>query len=95
MSGGLRVKGIKRGAAISIKVNGREVVAYEGETLHAALTAAGILILKKSRVSHQPRGAFCGMGICHECLVTVDGQAGVRSCMTLVREGMEVETHEP
>ena len=58
----------------------------------AALTAAGITALRRTR-GGDPRGVFCGMGVCHECLVTVDGRSGQRACMTEVREGMSVATH--
>ena len=66
--------------------------AIEGETLAAALTAAGIAALRTSR-SGDGRGIFCGMGVCYECLVTVDGRRAQRACMTRVRDGMEVSVH--
>jgi len=88
---GLRIKG-RRGKPVTIRVNGRPVTAYIGETLFAALLAAGIKTLRHS-VKDQTktaRGGFCGMGVCQECRVTVDGFLDRRSCMTEVREGMEV-----
>lgn len=90
----LRIDGIKRGAAIFILVNGREVEAYQGETVLAALLAAGQWQLKKSNVIHQERGPWCGMGVCYECLVTINGVAKQRACMTEVCDRMEVRTHE-
>ena len=66
--------------------------AIEGETVAAALTAAGITALRRTR-GGEPRGVFCGMGVCHECLVTVDARPGQRACMTEVREGMSVAAH--
>jgi predicted molibdopterin-dependent oxidoreductase YjgC len=95
MSGDLRIRGFERKHPVHLLVNGKPVTAYEGETLHAALIAAGILSLKTSRVTQEPRGVFCGMGVCHECLVTINGVTGIRACMTLVQDGMKVETHEP
>jgi len=88
---GLRIKG-RRGKPVTIRVNGRPVTAYIGETLFAALLAAGIKTLRHS-VKDQTktaRGGFCGMGVCQECRVTVDGFLDRRACMTEVREGMEV-----
>ncbi len=63
-----------------------------GATLAAALTAAGIRELKESATG--PRGIYCGIGVCQECLVTVDGVGGLRACMTTARAGMRV-TRQP
>ena len=90
----LRIPGLKRNKAVVIRVNGVEVQAYEGELLHAALAAAGFRTLRKSHAAHEPRGFFCGMGLCQECLVTVDGVSDVRSCETEVVDGMAVEIDE-
>jgi NADPH-dependent 2,4-dienoyl-CoA reductase/sulfur reductase-like enzyme len=65
----------------------------DGLTLAAALVAAGELGLRDSRDGGR-RGVFCGMGVCHECLVTVDGRPGQRACMTPAAPGMEV-TRQP
>lgn len=89
----LRIDSIKRKEKINIFVDGRETEAYKGETVLAALIASGHKILKKNPVSHQPRGAFCGMGICFECTMTIDGVPNTRACMTEVHEGMTVETN--
>jgi predicted molibdopterin-dependent oxidoreductase YjgC len=90
----LRIPGLKRQKPVTIRVNGHEVNAYEGELLHAVLAAAGFRTLRKSYAAHEPRGFFCGMGLCQECLVTVDGVPNVRSCETEVVHGMTVETDE-
>ena len=87
----LRIPGLKRNKPVNIRVNGVEVQAYEGELLHAALATAGFRKLRKSHAVNEPRGFFCGMGLCQECLVTVDGVPDVRSCETEVVEGMTVE----
>ena len=68
------------------------VPAIEGETLAAALTAAGVTALRRAR-NGEARGVFCGMGVCHECLVTVDGRPAQRACMIPAREGMSVAAH--
>lgn len=86
----LRIPGIVRGKKIQIQVDGVPVKAFEGETVHAALTAAGIKRLK----TQANRGVFCGMGICYECLVTIDRIPDQRACMTLVRENMEISTRD-
>ncbi|MBT3388105.1 MAG: (2Fe-2S)-binding protein [Desulfobacula sp.] len=94
----LRIASVLRGKKISLKVDGNQVIAYEGETVHAALTAAGIRRLKDSKSidSEKPgsRGIFCGMGICYECLVTIDHVQDQRACMTFVEDQMEIITNE-
>ncbi|MBN1273174.1 MAG: (2Fe-2S)-binding protein [Candidatus Aminicenantes bacterium] len=90
----LRIGSIKRKQKITIIVDGKKIVAYKGETVLAALIASGYKILKTNPVSHEPRGAFCGMGICFECTMTIDGVPNTRACMTEVREGMTVETND-
>ena len=83
---------LERGRAINIRVDGRPVVAYEGESIAAALLAAGERIMRWTARAGEPRGYFCGMGVCQDCLVTVDGLPNVRACMTPVRDGLRVDT---
>lgn len=87
---GIRIDSLKRGRKIVFFVNGRSITAHMGETIHAALIAAGYRQFRKSK-THQPRGVFCGMGVCYECLVTVNNGSTQRACVTVVEEGMEVE----
>jgi len=86
----LRIPSLPRGARLTILINGRPHVAYEGETVHAALLAAGYRVLRKTAKTGQPRGIFCGMGICYDCLVTIDGVPNQQACMTPVRDRMEI-----
>ena len=86
----LRIPSIPRGPGIKILVNGREVVAYQGETVLAALIAAGQRTLRKSHILSEGRGPLCGMGVCYECLVSVNGRANQRACMTEVEDLMEI-----
>jgi predicted molibdopterin-dependent oxidoreductase YjgC len=83
--------GVEESAVII--VNGLEVVARSGETLAAALLAAGFSALQRSS-SGEPRGLFCGMGVCYGCLITVNGQPLQRACLTHVEAGMQVETED-
>lgn len=85
----LRISTVKRTERIRISVNGRETYAYRGETVLAVLLAAGCRVLRRDKTG-QPRGAFCGMGICYDCLVTINGIGNMRSCMIEVEEGMEI-----
>ncbi len=90
----LRIASMPRGARIRIFVNGRMHTAFEGESVHAALLAAGYRILRRTDGTRQPRGVFCGMGICYECLVTIDGVPNRRACMTPVADEMKIDTDE-
>ena len=81
-----------RGRPVKIIYNGRPVKAYEKETIAAALYAAGILHFNYSGRLHRPRGPFCMIGKCSQCMMTVNGIPHVRTCITLVEDGMIVET---
>src|SRR6185312_13895958 len=74
---------------ISFSFDGTPIEALEGETIAAALCAAGILAYRRTN-NGAPRGLHCGMGACFDCVVTVDGRIGQRACMTKVAEGMVV-----
>ena len=92
MDKNLRIqKGISRGEPFYIQVDGKPVIAYPGETLTAAMLAAGWHVFRHTTLSGEPRGPFCGMGICFDCLVTVNGHPNVRSCATLAKPGYKVE----
>ena len=84
----------QRGELIHITYNGQELIAYEGESVAASLLAANQRTLRQTSRFDQPRGLFCGMGVCFDCLVQVDGRANVQACQTPVREGMSVETQQ-
>jgi predicted molibdopterin-dependent oxidoreductase YjgC len=92
---GLRISSFSRGPKIKIFVNGREVVAYEGETVLAALIAAGLWTLRRSHHSGEARGPLCGMGVCYECLVSINGRANRRACMTVAENLMEIQIDDP
>lgn len=74
--------------------DGRPTVYVEGQSVGAALTAAGVRSWRTTRVGGRPRGLFCGIGVCFDCLVTVDGRPNERACLVPVREGMAVTTQE-
>jgi len=76
-------------ATIRILVNGTALDVPEGVSLAAALLNAGYSSFRNS-VGGEARGPICGMGICFECRVTLDGVTGTRACLEPVREGMEV-----
>ncbi|PNR94838.1 (2Fe-2S)-binding protein [Petrotoga sp. 9PWA.NaAc.5.4] len=82
----------KRGKVVTFFYNGKEITAYEGETIAAALYASGIYTFSYSKKLNRPRGIFCAIGHCSSCLMEVDGVANVRTCVTLVKEGMKVKS---
>lgn len=86
-----RLPTVDRGPTVRITVDGVETSAREGETIAGALLTGGVTRFRTSEVRGAPRGYYCGMGICFECLVRVDGAFNVRACMTPVRDGMVVE----
>lgn len=76
---------------ITLRINGRQVAVPPGTTVAAAVMRCGQAAFRRS-VTGQPRGPLCGMGICFECRLSIDGQPQRRSCQLVCREGMEVTT---
>ena len=81
----------ERPPAVTITVDGQALSAYPGESLAAALLATGRYTLRASPRAKEPRGAFCLMGVCQECLVLLDGRR-ILACQASVAAGMVVET---
>jgi len=79
---------------VTVVVDGVSVTVAEDSMVSAAVAAAGKQAFRRSTTG-QPRGPLCGMGICFECRVTIDGQPHRRSCQLPCREGMEVRTDGP
>ncbi len=75
---------------VTIHFEGREIVAARGESLAAALLAAGVARFREAPLSGAPRAPFCMIGNCYECLLEVDGEANQQACLTRVRDGMRV-----
>lgn len=76
---------------VSMFVNGVAVTMPAGSMVAAAILKSGTSAFRSS-VLGEPRGPLCGMGICFECRVTIDGEAHCRSCQTICRNGMDVRT---
>ena len=72
--------------------DGRPLEAPRGMTVGGALLANGIRSWRLTRETGRPRGLFCGIGVCFDCLVDVGGQRAVRACLIPVRDGDEVRT---
>ena len=79
----------RQGDPVRILFDGAALEGAAGETLAATLMAAGRLDVSRAK-GDAPRGLFCGMGVCHDCLVTIDGRPSQRACMVKVSPGMLV-----
>ncbi len=81
------VRGVRRSELVSFTFDGNRIEAHAGESVAAALMAAGELSLRTAPVDGGDRGVFCAMGVCQECIVNADGQR-VESCRLEVRDGL-------
>lgn len=79
---------------VAVTIDGHPVDARQGDTVAAAMLVAGISPTRVSPVSGAPRAPYCMMGVCFECLVTVDGVGNRQSCLIPVRDGMVIETQK-
>lgn len=77
---------------VTIHVDGKKIEALEGESVAAAMCAAGIKVHRTTAKNGEPRGIFCNIGRCTDCIMKVDGQPNVRTCVTTVCDGMVVES---
>ena len=80
-----------QGTPVRVTVNGAELQCRAGDSVAAALFAGGMQVCRDTAVGEVPRGPYCMMGVCYDCLVTIDGQANQQGCMTAVRDGMKIE----
>ena len=84
---------IEPGASVTIDLNGMPVTAYLGESVATVLLSEEVFAMRTTTLG-EPRGVFCGMGVCFDCLVVVDGKPNTRACMTWVKAGMNIRTQE-
>ena len=75
-------------STVTITFAGRALQARDGQSVAAALTAAGVRSWRATRQGERPRGLFCGIGVCFDCLLTIDGRPAQRACLVPVRDGM-------
>ena len=78
----------------SFDFDGRPIAFSPGQSVGAALTAAGVRSWRTTRLQGRPRGLFCGIGVCFDCLVTVDGRPNERACLLPATAGAAVTTQE-
>lgn len=82
----------EKGRLVRFTFDEKEVEGYEGEPIAAALKAAGLMVHRYTKKGHKPRGIFCAIGRCTDCVMVVDGVPNVRTCVTPLKEGMDVRT---
>jgi len=78
--------------AVRVTIDGRQHDARVGDTVAAAMLAAGLDHCRTTPVSGAPRAPYCMMGVCFDCLVTIDGVGNRQGCLVRVHEGMKIET---
>jgi len=70
------------------------MTAAEGQSIAAALIHGGVTSWRRTRFDNRPRGVYCGIGVCFDCLVTLNGDSNVRACLTEVESADDVRTQE-
>jgi predicted molibdopterin-dependent oxidoreductase YjgC len=78
-------------ADVELKIDGVLTRGQEGQTVAALLMSLGIQAWRLTS-SDEPRGAFCGIGVCYDCVVVIDDRPGIKACLTPVRDGMRIVT---
>ncbi|KAB2975801.1 MULTISPECIES: (2Fe-2S)-binding protein [unclassified Streptomyces] len=82
------------GPAFTVTLDGREIQALPGHTVAAALWTAGVTSWRTTRAGGRPRGLFCGIGVCFDCLVTVNDRPNQRACLVRLRPGDAISTQD-
>lgn len=89
---GFRIEdGLDRGRPFQFTFDGQPIAAYPGESIAAALYAAGRRGFRTTAKTGEARSVYCAMGVCWECMVVIDGKPAMRACMTEARPGVRVE----
>ena len=82
---------LKERKKVTIEIDGQKIEALEGEPIAAALWAAGIRNFRYTTKRNEPRGYFCGIGLCTDCKMIVNDVPNIRTCVTLVQDGMKIK----
>ena len=83
-----------KGKAVAFTYDGKPMTGLEGEPIAMALKNAGVMIHRYTKKKHSPRGIFCAIGRCTDCVMVVDGRPNIRTCITPLKEGMRVQTQD-
>ena len=79
---------------MSFTFDGKQLKGFEDEPIAIALKANGVMIHRYTKKEHKPRGIFCAIGRCTDCVMVVDGKPNVRTCVTPLKEGMDIRTQD-
>ena len=82
----------EKGELVKFTFDGKEMEGYEGEPIAVALKAAGVMVHRYTQKEHKPRGIFCAIGRCTDCVMVVNGEPNIRTCITPLAAGMDVRT---
>ena len=82
----------EEGKLVNFTFDGQTLQGYEGEPIAVAIKAAGVMVHRYTQKEHKPRGIFCAIGRCTDCVMVVDGVPNIRTCITPLKEGMVVKT---
>lgn len=86
------IESYNKGRKVTFSFDGKELSGYESESIAAALKAAGVMVHRYTAKQHKPRGIFCAIGRCTDCVMIVNGVPNVRTCVTPLEEGMQIQT---
>ena len=86
------IESYNKGRKVTFSFDGKELSGYEGESIAAARKAAGVMVHRYTAKQHKPRGIFCAIGRCTDCVMIVNGVPNVRTCVTPLEEGMQIQT---
>lgn len=84
----------EKGRKVAFTFDGIKMEGFEGEPIAVALKANGVMIHRYTKKEHTPRGIFCAIGRCTDCVMVVDGKPNIRTCVTPLTEGMQVQTQD-
>ncbi|MBU4438693.1 MAG: (2Fe-2S)-binding protein [Acetobacterium sp.] len=82
------------GPTVTFFMDGQPMTGYAGEPIAVALKAAGVMIHRYTQKTHEPRGIFCAIGRCTDCVMIVDGIPNIRTCITPLVAGMQIQTQD-
>ena len=85
---------IQKGDMVTFTFDGQQMKGCAGEPIAMALKANGVMIHRYTQKEHKPRGIFCALGRCTDCVMVVNGKPNIRTCVTPLEEGMIVQTQD-
>ncbi|MEE3468578.1 MAG: (2Fe-2S)-binding protein [Eubacterium sp.] len=83
-----------KGQEITFTFDGKQMKGFAGEPIAVALKANGVMIHRYTKKEHKPRGIFCAIGRCTDCVMVVNGKPNIRTCVTPLEQGMEIQTQD-